>query len=345
MKWTRTLVLGLCAWMWAGTALGSQGSQSAQVGPARVKANVVLKVSNKAMAQKSVVAEAEKHGGYFSYLDDGVVTLRVPVAHADAFLDFVAQLGVVAGRDYASEDLRELLDQKTTRLNARKKVLDQYFKLLGTADSKAVLTVEREITRLVAEVERYEGAIRLLRHDARLASVTVRFQFRDRTQPNQQQGSSFDWLNTLSLADLVDEGAEVSDVGGLKNKVDAQAPDGFAAYGTKRRFWAASPDGVLYRVRTETHKPQADLPFWAESMAKHLSAAGYRLHSKSDVKAGQTAGHMIETYAPLGPHDYAYNVVIFPVGKRLVIVEVAGPAEKVGERRDAVAAAINRLEF
>ncbi len=345
MKWTRTLAVALGTLLWAGTATANETPKSDPQGPARVTASVVLKVSNKTAAQKSVVTEADKHGGYFSYLDEGVVTLRVPVAHADAFLKFVEQLGVVADREYHSEDLRELLDHKTTRLNARKKVLDQYFKLLGTADAKAVLTVEREITRLVSEVERYEGAIRLLKHDARLATVKVHFQFRDRTQPNQRHGSSFDWLNTLSLAELVQEGAEVSDSGGLKNKVDVQAPAGFAAYDTKRQFWSASPDGVLYRVRTEAHKPQADLPFWAESMAKHLSGAGYRLHNKSDVKAGQMAGHMTETYAPLGPHDYAYTVAIFPADKRLVIVEVAGPAEEVAERHDAVTAAIGQLKF
>jgi hypothetical protein len=47
----------------------------------------------------------------------------------------------------------------------------------------------------------------------------------------------------------------------------------------------------------------------------------------------------------MGAHDYAYTVALFPDGKRLVIVEVAGPVEKYDARRAAVTAAIGALKF
>ena len=310
-------------------------------GPKRVVAQLVLKVANKGEAQQSVITEAERLGGYFSQLSESQVSVRVPVAHQDDLLTHLDGLGLVADRQYSSTDLREQLEDSKTRLSARQKVLDQYFKLLSTANAKAVITVEREITRLVAEVERYQGSIRLLEHDAKLASVVVRFQFRDRTQPNQSTGSSFAWLNSLSLARLVHQGAHARDMRAPKNKVRVTAPEGFAAYDTRRQHWSASPDGVLFRVRTVEHKPEADLAFWAESMA----TAGYRIQSKSDIKAGQTEGHQIQTNAPMGAHDYAYTVAIFPVGKLLVIAEVAGPVEKVAAHQGAIDAAVAGLRF
>lgn len=314
-------------------------------GPKRVVAQIVLKVANKDEAQQSVITEAERLGGYFSQLSESQVSVRIPVAHHDDLLTHLDGLGLVADRQYSSLDLREELEDSKIRLSARQKVLDQYFKLLSTANAKAVITVEREITRLVAEVERYQGSIRLLEHDAALASVVVRFQFRDRTQPNQSTGSSFDWLNSLSLARLVHQGTHARDMRAPKNKVRVTAPEGFAAYDTRRQHWSASPDGVLFRVRTVEHKPQADLAFWAESMAKHLATAGYRIQSKSDIKAGQTAGHQVQTNAPMGAHDYAYTVAIFPVGKLLVIAEVAGPVEKVAAHQGAIDAAVAGLGF
>jgi hypothetical protein len=80
-------------------------------------------------------------------------------------------------------------------------------------------------------------------------------------------------------------------------------------------------------------------------MSKHLATAGYRIQSKSDIKAGQTAGHQVQTNAPMGAHDYAYTVAIFPVGKLLVIAEVAGPVEKVAAHQGAIDAAVAGLGF
>jgi hypothetical protein len=332
----------LAGLLWTGLALAQDKPADS---PIRVVAQIVLKVANKDKAQQSVITEAERLGGYFFQLSEGQVAVRVPVGKTDALLTHLDGLGLIADRQYRAEDLRERLEDQKTLLKARQKVLDQYFKLLDTANAKAVITVEREITRLIAEVERYQGGIRLLEHDAKLARVSVSFQFRDRTQPNQRQKSSFDWLNSLSLASLVRHGAIVQDVKGPKNKVRVGSPEGFAAYETKKQHWSASPDGVLFRVRTAEHKPVAGLAFWAESMAKHLDKAGYRIHSKSEIKAGTTAGHQIETHAPMGAHDYAYTVALFPDGKRLVIVEVAGPVEKYDARRAAVTAAIGALKF
>jgi hypothetical protein len=329
--------------MWAGLASAEEPPKND--GPARVTAAVVLKVANKEQAQRAVIKKAEEYGGYFSSLSDDAVAVRVPVDKADALLTYLAGLGLVADRKYQTEDLRERLSDQKTRLAARKKVLEQYFKILTTAKAKSVVTVEREITRLVAEVERYEGGIRLMEHDARLARIGVNFVFRDRTQPNRSHRSSFDWLNTLSVADLVKQFASVEDLSGPKNRVDVTLPKGFAAYDTRRQDWAASPDGVLFRVRTAQHEPEADLSFWAEAMSKHLDGAGYRVARDGAVKAGSVAGQFLETTAPLGAHDYAYAVAVFPNGKSLVLVEVAGPVEKFEARREAIVAAIQGLGF
>jgi len=333
--------------LWGGLAMAQTATAApdAAEGPVRVTADVVLKVANKEKAQAAVVTKAEALKGYFSALNNDLVTVRVPVSQTDAMLSYLEELGLVANRNYKSDDLRERLSNQKARLAARKKVLEQYFKLLDTANSKAVITVEREITRLVSEIERYEGGIRLLEHDARLARVTVRFQFRDRTQPSRSRTSSFDWLNTLSVADLVEEAADVDPGSQLKTRVEVGAPDGFASYDTKRQHWFASPDGVVLRVRAAEHEPEADLAFWSEAMSKHLSGAGYRLHKEGSVTAGGNTGHLVEAHAAIGASDYAYSVALFALEKRLIIVEVAGPVEAYQERRAALVKSIEGMQL
>jgi len=50
-------------------------------------------------------------------------------------------------------------------------------------------------------------------------------------------------------------------------------PEGFAVYeksnGNESR--AVTPEGVTWRVRTEDHKPQADLSFWQAALRKRMS--------------------------------------------------------------------------
>ena len=67
--------------------------------------------------------------------------------------------------------------------------------------------------------------------------------------------SSFAWINTLNVADLVE--SFQSGVRAPRSAAVAEAPAGFAEWRRPGRFQAISPDGVVYRVRSERHKPKA----------------------------------------------------------------------------------------
>ncbi|MBK7757203.1 MAG: hypothetical protein IPI35_12555 [Deltaproteobacteria bacterium] len=49
---------------------------------------------------------------------------------------------------------------------------------------------------------------------------------------------------------------------------------------------------------------------------------------------------MLELTAPYGAEDYLYAVAVFPQGKKLIIVEVAGEVTAYEARRAAVLQAI-----
>lgn len=125
----------------------------------------------------------------------------------------------------------------------------------------------------------------------------------------------------------------------------AQAPSGFATYEKGGAFRAVSPDGVIYRVRDEKNKPQAELAFWKEALKKRMLDAGYRFVSESDVKAGAAPGYLLELNAPQGSQDYTYLTALFVQGDRLVIVESAGEVSRFKSRRDVVLEAIGKIAF
>jgi len=309
----------------------------------RVTASMTLKVANREETAETLIADAANVGGYFAKHTAEQVVLRIPVAETEGFLDRSAELGLVVQRNYSSTDLGgELLDLRS-RLKARNQILEQFFDLVPTAGSKSIVSVEREIVRLVADIEKIRGRIKLLEHQSTMARIDVAFRFRDRAAPSRDGSSSFSWLNTLNVADIVNDFRYEGMRGTMPNGFKAEPPDGFSAYKVKREHRAVSPDEVLYSVRSEKHKPKADLEFWKEAVKVRMSEAGYRELRDEGITAGNSKGWLLEFTAPLGTQDYIYSLGAFPIGAKVVIVEAAGEASRYEERREVIQAAIKTL--
>lgn len=323
-------------------ALAAAFATPAAAAEEEVTGSVTVKVSQRDEASAAVIARARATGGWFSEYAADHVSLRVPAAEVEAIMDFAATQGVLADRQISRSDESADLSQARARLRTRKEMLEQYMTVLAGASAKAVVTVEREVTRLVAEIEQLEGRIRFLEDHVRYGTVTVWFQFRDRSAPVSDGSSSFAWLNSLNLQDLVADFRWLRDKGAA-DRFLAVPPDGFAPYRDRRVFRAVSPDGVLFRVRSADHEPDADLAFWKEAMQKRQAEAGYRALSEAPVQAGAHQGTLLELTAPLGTDDYTYLVAVFPAGKELIVVEVAGEVSRFAARREAILAAVGRV--
>ena len=113
-------------------------------------------------------------------------------------------------------------------------------------------------------------------------------------------------------------------------------PKGFSAWRKTGKFRAASPDGVLYRVRSVKHKPKADLAFWKEAVRERMVAAGYKVVSETDAAGGAR----IELVSPLGQEDWSYLIQFFVAGNRLIIAEAAGEVTAFDGHRDAIVRAM-----
>ncbi len=320
------------------------GATAAEPQPTRVTAVVTVAVAQRDAAADALVEGAEELGGWFQSRTDDGVELRVPTDNVDAILDRAAAQGKVLARSVERSDVGQEIADLAGRLEARKEVLDEYFRLLRSAGSKAIVTVERQIVRAIDEIERLEGRLRLLNDQAAYGRVSVDFRFRDRGAPARDGESSWAWINTLNVQDVIaghqldrpdwrSRGASLDD-----------PPEGFSAWKKARRYRAASPDRVLFRVRTVKQKPKAELDFWREAVANRMTDAGYRVVDQSSIEAGGTEGAMLELAAPLGNQDWSYLLAMFPRGRKMVLVEAAGEVSDFAARREAIVEAIGRVE-
>ncbi len=168
-------------------------------------ARVVVKVADRDQAAAAVQAAAEAAGGYFTEKSGRGLTLRVPVAKADALISLAERQGQRLERSLRRDDLGEEMLRKAAALKAKQKIQTQYLHLLAQADVQGALTIEEELVQLTAEIETLQGRLRYLQHRLRLAEVQVLFEFEERTAPVPTGVSSFAWLNTLNLTDLLED--------------------------------------------------------------------------------------------------------------------------------------------
>jgi hypothetical protein len=322
-------------------SLGSSGS--AWAAEEVVAGSLTVKVTQRDEAAEAVIERAEQAGGWFSALADDHVTLRLPAEQVEPLMGFAGELGVLADRQISRTDRSQELSQARARLATRQEMLEQYMAVLESASAGAVVTVEREVTQLVQQIEQLKGRIRYLEDQVTYGTVTVWFQFRDRSAPVSDGSSSFAWLNSLNLVDVVGEFHWVDSRGNTHTFL-AAPPEGFAPYESKKAYRAVSPDGVVFRVRSAEHEPEADLAFWKEAMHKRMLEAGYHFLSEAEVQASGTPGTLLELTAPWGTDDFSYLLAVFPAGKELVIVEAAGEVATFSERKDAILEAIGRVE-
>jgi hypothetical protein len=103
--------------------------------------------------------------------------LRVPEPRLDGLLDAIGQLGRVTTRSASSEDVTARAIDVEARLRTLEASRDRLRELLARASALGdVLTVERELARVQAEIESLQGQLTHLRSVAAMAELQVSFQ-------------------------------------------------------------------------------------------------------------------------------------------------------------------------
>lgn len=130
---------------------------------------------------------------------------------------------------------------------------------------------------------------------------------------------------------------------GCHPSVRLQAPDDFAELGagkgTRYDFRAASAQGVVLAVRTESNDPRANVDFWADAIDVRMRRDGYAAEAKKDVvSASGLQGKQLRYSREEERRVYRYWLTVFATGEHVYIVEAGGdkesfdPAEKTVER-------------
>jgi hypothetical protein len=106
---------------------------------------------------------------------DGHWTVRIPVAHFDAFMAAVAGLGEVQTRQTDSDDITDNYYDLAARLKNKQREEERLLELLkkNTANLQEILTVEENLSRVRAQIEQMQGQLQRWDKETELATVML----------------------------------------------------------------------------------------------------------------------------------------------------------------------------
>ncbi len=144
--------------------------------------NITVEVDDVESSVKAVEAIADGMGGYVEVLsrsggDDfsrASLTIRVPQGQFVSAYDRISELGEVLNEHQGSEDVSEQFIDLEARLKSALREEQSFLSLLGRASNVSeVLAIERELARVRADIERYQGQLDFLSRRVDLSTIYV----------------------------------------------------------------------------------------------------------------------------------------------------------------------------
>jgi len=129
-----------------------------------------------------LIQHAGNLGGFISNATATSIVARIPSARMDEFLDYARTLGSAENERRTGTDITDQFRNDAIRLDSLQNVRARYLALLDLANTiSEMLAIERELERVVLEIERLEARLRQAETNVAYTTITVRV--RERTRP------------------------------------------------------------------------------------------------------------------------------------------------------------------
>lgn len=285
----------------------------------------------------------EDEGGYFLVLREGYIEGRLP-AERIIGVDDALKLQAEELLDYRlnAQDLSGELRRLEASISSREEVLKRNLEFLNDADFSSTLAIEKEVLQLIREIESLRGQLAVTRN--RISYASLRLQLKNTgIIPRGDSESSFAWINSLDFYRFIERQPLSRAIPFFPRLgTPKTAPEKFSIYRRSKSYMAISPDGVKVSIRRVKPEPKMESEFWKEAVRNHLISRGYE--PRGEVRSlGEERGFSMMWLLPYAGEEYIYSFAVAVQGKRLEIVESAGPLVAYDRRRSALEEWITKL--
>jgi len=135
-------------------------------------------------ARASLIQQAGSLGGFVLRATETSIVARVPAESVDGFLEYARSLGTAQNERRTGTDITDQFMNDVIRLDNLRNVRVRYLALLDRANTiSEMISIERELERVVLEIERLEARARQAESSVAYSTVSIRVRERSRPGP------------------------------------------------------------------------------------------------------------------------------------------------------------------
>ncbi len=163
-----------------------------------ITARMTLKVVHPDQVRAELIARVKDKKGFPILITDRALHLKVPPQHVPDLLRFASKKGTVLAKSMTRKDRTQIIAQLEGRVRSKTGILRRLRGFIDDSNVSATLQIERSMTRLVNELEKVRGQLRVERERARFATLAISFNYQRRGRISYVH-SPFSWLNTVDI--------------------------------------------------------------------------------------------------------------------------------------------------
>ena len=223
------------------------------------QASLSIEVEDVEVAVNQVRATAESLGGFVEQLSStggperqqSFMAMRVPQPEFFNALERIKALGEVQSENVGSDDVTEQFIDLEARLRSEQRKEESLLSLLERAEQVSeILSIERELSRVRSDLERFQGQLNFLERRVDLATITVSL-FSPQAEVVEPP-SAFLTVQVADVSGSVDEVKSlVSRVEGELDRVFVSVRDGKEQSDLTLRVFAADFEQVLESIQNQ----------------------------------------------------------------------------------------------
>lgn len=170
------------------------------------KASLTMAVFDVQPGLKAVEAAARDLGGFLAKQSNFTIIVRVPAARFQEALGRLEKLGDVTSKDVEARDVTEEYLDLELRIKSARAVRERLEHLLAKANKvEDSIAIEKELQRVMGELESMEGKLKYLRDQAQYSTISVTFSSRTKELVAKDTFKlPFPWLEQLGLGRLLE---------------------------------------------------------------------------------------------------------------------------------------------
>lgn len=291
---------------------------------------------------RSIIASAEKFGGFMQEVAANVVVVRVPAAHFQDAVAAIEAAGEVVDRQIKAQDITEEMRDLKIRLDNAEMLRKRLLDILAKADKvEDAIKVETELARVSEQIDAAKGKIRYLESQAAMSTLRVEL---NSPAVQNARGSGpklpFAWVEQIGdglVAGQVNQ--QVRKAGFFSRGPSFKPPAGFVRYYEESsQIDAMDAGGLLIRVQRHANVDKANTDFWSKLIRRSLveGRAAFVVSTEDLPKDG---GHLIQCTRDVGGKPFGYIICIKRSSKYVTTFEAWGPKDEFEAAYPALRAA------